>query len=387
MALKDWALAPGPGDDPTVDGPAGQPERLRRMFARLPNTGLIDDVESVREFIDEIKSDPAIATPIGNALLGAHADSEGNIFISMFPDQEQPDEFMHKGQTNFEVLLKTQDASRPDRSINVDDIIDNSGSHFVHFKGCNIGKVPKFLKKFKEALDADHVTAPKFFHGLVWDEVVGIYEFMAYQFEVFQKTPFQTRTAVIDAFAAGNFKLIDGLTTVPSDRWQTWVPKNIGRSRKTPLLLSLGQTAGDRSQLAVTREFRVESTRKHPFTWEMPNLSPFPAPTAYLDTLRADVNAAPEFATDYGFPFHERWGYANPNAFVNGLRWSFSRGTGADANTLVATGTRSQYTLLVPIGDPADGHLFFNFHPHHPTAETPAIIQMGEDDLTFFGIV
>lgn len=116
MALKDFGFAPGGGRDPTLKGPAGQQERVRRMFFRLPNTQLIDepDVDSVHDFIDKIRSDSAIATPIGNALLGAHADSEGNIFVSMFADQEKTDEFIRKGQTNFEVLQATGDKKHPE---------------------------------------------------------------------------------------------------------------------------------------------------------------------------------------------------------------------------------------------------------------------------------
>jgi len=386
MALKDWGFAPGAGDDPTVDGPGGQPARLRRMFARRPNTGVISDVDSVREFIDELKNDPSIATPIGSALIGAHADNEGNIFLSMFPDQQQPNEFMYKGQTNFEVLVKTMDASRPERSINMDDVLDNSGNHFVHFKGCNIGKAPKFLKKFKEALDADQVTGPKFFHGIAWYEDAGIYEYMAYQFQVFQKDPFPTRTALIAAFTAGNFTLVDGTTTVPPSSWATWIPKKIKKKFSKSMTFALGQTAGGRKKLAIGREFRVESNRKHPFTWTMGTLSPFPAKSAYMSTLTTDITGAPEFQSNYGFPFHERWGYATPAAFIAGLRWTFTRGVKGDPNALVASGTRSQYTVLVPVTDVSSGNLVFNFYPNDSTVGPP-VAQFTDTNPTYFTVL
>jgi hypothetical protein len=39
--------------------------------------------------------------------------------------------------------------------------------------------------------------------------------------------------------------------------------------------------------------------------------------------------------------------------------------------------------VLVPIVDPTDGHLFFNFHPHDTVNQ---VTQIREDDPKFFGI-
>ncbi len=385
MALKDWGFAPGPGIDPTVDGPDGQPPRLRGMFDITPNTGLVDDANSIREFIDEIRTDPDIATPIGNAFIGTHADSEGNIFISTFPDQGQiPD--MTLGVTNFEVLAATLDPTHPERSVKMDAIIDTSTTHAAVIKGCNIGKVPKFLSQLKTALAVNRVAAPMFFHGTQWDPDNGVWEYMAYEFKIFQKTPFTSRQDLINAFVAKNFTLIDGHTVVPTQSWQKWVPQKINAKRETAMRLPLGQTVAGRTELTVKREFRIHANRTHPFTWTMGTLSPFPAPSAYMSTLTNDLNQADEFKTTYGFPFYERWGYANIPDFIAGLRWSFSRGITNDPDALVATGTRSESTVLAPLTDPADGHLFFNFHPFDPKTVTP-VIQMGDDDLTFFGSV
>ncbi len=391
-ALKDWGFAPGGGRNPAVSGPGAQSERLRRMFTRLLNsdgslvTGLIDrpGVDAVHDFIATILNDATIDKPIGNAFIGAHADSEGDIFISMFADQQNVVDNIAAGQTNFEVLVATEDAAAPQQSINMDDILDDSGDHFVHFKGCNIGKQPKFLNKFKEALDADGVTAPKFFHGLFWDAAAGVFEFMAYEFVAFQKTPFTSRADLITALKAGGVTFIDGSLPQDSD-WNSWVPKNISRSKNTTVKLSLGQTVGGRSELRIDRQFRVESTQRHPFSWSISGLTPFPAKSAFLSTLRDSITTAEEFTTN-GFPFHERWGYPDANAFVDGLNWTFRRGTKADANTLFATGNRNIVTLVVPITDPSTGNLVFNFHPHDPTTVTP-VIQMDETDSTFFGIV
>jgi hypothetical protein len=394
MALKNFGFAPGGGTDPKVSGPAGQQERIRRLFQRLPNTELINEpgIDSVHQFIDKIRDDFDADIPIGNAFIGGHANSEGDIFIPMFPDQEHAVPDIDGNQTNFEVLEATVAPGHSERSINMDDIIDDAGNHFVHFKGCNIGKVTPFLKKFREVLDADGVTALKFFHGVIWEPATGVWEYIAYEFKLFQKSAFKTRADVVNAFKNGGFKLING-NPVP-DRWDTWVPKTFKQSRTTPVPSQLGQTVNvlpnvkNRKTLTAEQQFRVESNQKHPFTWAVTGLSPFPAKADWFNTIADSIRGAPEFDKDHHpFPFFARWGYADVDAFINGLNWTFRPGTGKDAGTLFGTGSRTEVTLVVPVTDPADSHLFFSFHPHDPTAEGIPIPQLSEDDATFYGVV
>ena len=384
MALIDHGFAPGGSRNPATPGTAGQQARVRALIERRPNTELTEIPQSVHDFIDGIRLDPDIETPIGNALIGSHADSEGNIFISMFADQQNTVQSTRKGQTNFEVLQATRDPAHPEQSINMDEIIDSSGNHFVHVLGCNIGKVTKFMNKFKAVLDADHVTAPNHFHGLSWDEKAGVFEFMAYEFNVSRKDHFASQAALIAAFNTGGFTLINN-TPVPLGRWKEWVPKKFKKSRKKPLSLSLGQTVGGRKKLPVDREFRVVlMNKKNAFKWELTDLSPFPAKNDWEKTIFDDMRSAPEFGASHPFPFFERWGYPGKEEFIAGLKWTFRRGTKQDANTLTGTGTRIKYTVLVPIVDPADNHLFFNFYPH--TGVMPPK-QIREDDPFFFSQV
>jgi hypothetical protein len=264
MALTNFGFAPGDSPDPATPGHAGQQARIRAMVLRLPDTELIETADTVHDFIDGLRIDPAIDKPIGNALIGGHADSEGNFFISMFADQETVVDGIDEGQTNWEVLDATLDANHTEQSLNMDAIIDKSGTHFVHFKGCNLGKVTKFMKKFKAVLDANHVTAPAHFHGLTWQKNAGVYEHMAYEFKVFKKEPFTSRADLIDAFKAGGFTQIDGSPVDPK-RWDDWVPANIKKKKVKTITFQLGQTAGGRKTLKADREFRVESTKKHAY--------------------------------------------------------------------------------------------------------------------------
>ena len=224
MALIDHGFAPGGSRNPATPGSAGQQARVRALIERRPNTELTEIPETVHDFIEGIQVDADTDKPIGDALIGSHADSEAHLFISMFADQDQTVSTATKGQTDFEVLQATLDASHPEQSIKLTPIIDASGNHFARIKGCNIGKVTKFMNKLKEALAADHVTAPNHFHGLAWEEDAGVFEFMAYEYKVFQSDHFPNRTALIDAFKAGGFTMINN-QAVPSDNWATWVPK------------------------------------------------------------------------------------------------------------------------------------------------------------------
>lgn len=387
MALIDHGFAPGGSRNPATPGTTGQQARVRALIERRPATELSEIPETVHDFIDGMRVDSDTVKPIGSALIGTHADSEGRIFISMFADQEQTVETATKGQTDFEVLAATLDPEHTERSIKLTPIIDGSKNHFVHIKGCNIGKVTKFMTKLKEAFAADHVTAPNHFHGLSWKEDAGVYEYMAYEFKVFRKDHFTTRAALIDAFRSGGFVMFNN-APVPPERWEEWVPKKkFKKNLSKALPFKLGRTAGGRKTLTVNREFRVVvMDKKHAFTVALPGLSPFPAKTDWEKKVFDYVRSLPDFDKNHPFPFYERWGYGTDGAerFLAGLKWKFSRGKKDEENTLFGAGTRVEYSLLVPIVDPTDGHLFFNFYPH--TGPMPAK-QIREDDPFFFSTV
>ena len=210
MALTDdHGFAPGGGPDPATPGAAGQQARIRALLQRRPSTQLHEIPQTVHDFIEVIRTDPD-ELPIGNALIGSHANSEGFVFIEMFADQAKVVATTQPGQSDFEVLQATVDL-RSSRTVNQDDPnLWSRGNHFVHFIGCNIGKVTKFMNKFKETLAANQLTAPNHFHGLTYlKKDANLYEFMAYEFKVFREDHFPNRTALIDAFKAGGFEMLN----------------------------------------------------------------------------------------------------------------------------------------------------------------------------------
>jgi hypothetical protein len=357
-------------------GITAQDRRARNLFQRRLNTTLVapKSLATVRGFAGFLLSSSTVTRPIDDALIAAHANSEGWIFIPMFAKQ--------KGGTNFETLEKA--LSDPAKSIAVDDAVighttGDPVTHSVHFKGCNIGRAPAFLTKFREALGGNvMVTAPKHFHGIYEHTAFGTFEYMAYEFQVRNKTYFPNRAAVLSAFDAGGFAYIDG-TPVPTADWPKWVPKKkVGKSVKTPLSPKLGVTLGKRKTIETEREYRVTPLK---FDWSIKYSGGAPPATtaARQAAFEASVGADAGFQSTHDYPWYERLGYADVAGFFAGYTWTHS----VKKNTLFTTGTRVEYTILLPITDPATGNLVFNFHPLS-TSPHAAITNLNETDSDYF---
>ncbi len=387
----DWGFAPGGSRDPT-DDEHGEQERVRQMFRNRDNTGLVDrpggkkkstPIASVRGFVQHLASNGSIAKPVGNALIGTHADDEGHLFIPMFPNQGRP--------TDFEILQNTID--KASHSIKLTAVINGPGDHEVHIKGCNIGTVTKFLTKLKEAFASSGVTAPKHFHGLRYDRKIGVTEYMAQEFLIRSPTQITDRDALIAKFVAKKFKFVgpagapDNGPLVGDDNWNTWVPQDITTLGKNPVPKNykLGGTVGGATQRAFKRQFRVETTAKGDIVWDFIPPNPFPAPSGYLAALRADLKLAPQFKSTPTFlSFPERLGYTTVDEFVDGISWHIERGKKGKSGTLFATGTRWLYIAVIPIVEAGTGFLFNNFHPDSGSGFDSSI-QMVETDTRFFG--
>jgi len=362
----DYGFAPGS---------TAQDRRARNLFSRRANTTLVatKSLATVRGFANVLLTSGTVTRPIDDALIAAHANSEGWIFIPMFPKQ--------KGGTNFETLEQT--LSDPSKSVAIDDAVIGFTTgdpimHSVHFKGCNIGKAPAFLTKFREALgDNVMVTAPKHFHGIYEHTAFGTFEYMAYEFQVRNKAYFPSRAAILSAFDAGGFTYIDGTAVTTAD-WSKWVPKKkVSKSVKTPLSPKLGVTIGKRKTIEVEREYRVTPLT---FSWSIKYSGGAPPSTkaARQAAFEASVSGDAAFQATHPYPWYERLGYTDVTDFFAGYTWTHD----VKKNTLYTTGTRVEYTIVLPITDAA-GNLVFNFHPLSTTPYT-AITNLNETDSDYF---
>lgn len=349
------------------------------MFARRADTTLIDRraIVSVRQFIGHLDTAAGIVRPVQHLLLGGHANSEGQMFIPMYRGQDGP--------TSFETLEETLVTAA--RSIEIPDALlgRNAGDpivNFVHFKGCNIGKAEPFLVKFKEAFgDNVNVTAPKHFHGLT-HERIGVFEWMAYEFVIRRRDAFANRTAAIAEFQGAGFALIDG-SAVPDAEWANWIPRNIGRTSQVRLRTSLGAGIGRFETTGTLRQFRRD---RYPYTFTItyPNAQAVPRSQAdRLQELEDALRDSDPFAAGHPHPQHERLGYASFDDFFAGYAWNCAK----NGRRLVCTGRRNEYTVVVPITDPATGDLIFNFYPNAGSPHAAITDGLQEDDADYFETV
>lgn len=369
----DYAFAPG--------GTA-QDRRVRELFGRRANTTVVfrRRLRTLHAFVNHIETEPSITFPIGDVLLGAHANSEGQLFMPMFPGQ--------RGPTQFETLQETIDDAAKSVALSDASIGYTAGdpiTHAVHFKGCNLGKALPFIAKFKEALgDHVNVTAPRHFHGITPSRPHGSFEYMAYEFSIRQDRDFASRADLLDAFDDAGFTYIDGTiggTPVPTADWAPFVPRRIGRTVRLQERATLGTAIGRLTTIFVPRQFRVD---RLPFTWTItyPRASDVPAPalrqTEFEDSLRNDDQD--RFSATHPFPMYERLGYATFNDFIGGYRWRHTK----SGRRLVTRGTRTEYTIVVVVKDRTTGHLIFNFHPRSGTAFPAMTTALQETDSDYF---
>lgn len=367
----DYGFAPGR---------TAQDGRVRELFSRRANTTVVTRrgrvvFRHLKAFVDNLDADPAITFPIGDVLLGAHANSEGQLFMPMFGRQ--------RGPTTFETLQRTLDEG--DKAVAISDaaIAFSDGdpiTHSVHFKGCNLGKAEPFVVKFKEAL-GDHVsvTAPKHFHGITPSRPHGSFEYMAYEFSVRQDRDFPTRAALLTAFDDAGFSYIDA-TAVPLEDWERFVPRRIRRGTRSHVRATLGTSIGRLNTINVPRQFRVD---RLPYTYTItyPTRGDVPGSAAAQRTAFENaIRAQDSFLSTHAFPVYERLGYATMDDFIDGYRWLIRR----SGRRLVARGARTEYTVVVVITDRASGHLIFNFHPRTGTAFPSMTTALQETDNTFF---
>lgn len=376
----DFGFAPGTD---------GYLSLLRGMLHRRVTTTLIArrGVTALRRFITVLDTTTSIAKPIGDVLIGGHANHEGQFFLPAFPGQHGP--------TLFETLEQT--LSDATKSIAIPDALigyttGDAITRSVHIKGCNIGKAQPFLLKLQEAMGSHvRVTAPKFFHGLTSAPQQGMFEYLAYEFALRRRDPFPDRRTALAIFDAEQFPLIDG-SFVPTADWNSLVPPNPNVTRTQQFTAKLGVTLRNRSTIIVPRQYRVTPIR---FVWEVffPDAASVPTDDftqrqALADSLQTDAR----FKANHPFPQWQREGFADFDEFLAGYRWTYRR-RGA---TLVCTGRRLLYVHVVAVTDPTTtpsggffgaGNLLFNLYANSGSGLQSMTTALQETDPTFFATV
>jgi hypothetical protein len=344
-------------------------KNMRSMFERRASTTLINEkkapgVSTVRQFITHLETNNGITKPVGDLLLGAHANNEGEFQLPMFPKQV--------GWTNYETLEESlKDAAK---SINVDTVIGFKAgdpiTHSVHIKGCNLGQALPFVTKLKEALGG-HVTltVPKLFHGTTPWPAEGVIEYIGYQFAMSRTQIFASRKAAIAEWDNAGFTLIDGNPVTTAD-WQALIPADPNTSVWKNVNSKLGTAFGKRTTIRTPRQHRIVPITFGPWTVPIPPGKPVPADkSGQLQALESHLQTKPLFKDTHPYPQFKREGFDRVIEFVSGYDWNCV----PVKRTLVCNGRRLLYMVVVAITDPTtvpqgkligDGNLIFNFYPN-----------------------
>lgn len=367
----DFGFAPGTFNGRRLRN-TPQDRRVRNMFDRRSNTTLITKTRrrsTVRQFILHLSNHASISLPVEDLLIGTHANSNGFLFIPLYPGQ--------RGHTNYEALEETINTNS--HSISIPDAVigytsGDSITHSFDIKGCNIGQQVPFLIKLKEAL-GDHVkvTAPKHFHFLFDQRRFGTIEGMAYEFSILRSTAISNRADLISAFQTETgLTYYDG-SNIPSISWDSWLPIRLRRNdlrRRRRLnrrnTVNLGQSIGRRSTLRNNIGFRTE---REQFSYTIAYPRPSDVPSSNADrmiALREQLGEIDSFDSSHDFPQYERWGYSSFNDFMAGYNWRLRK----RGRRLICIGTRFKYTVILPILDTSTDNLIFNYYPHSRSGNT-----------------
>ena len=375
----DYAFVPG----------STPPERnLQTFFRRRPNTVLVDNplFTRVKQFIDFLQNDSSVSRPLDKIFIVSHGNDGG--FMSITYDFILLTlERGFEPHTTYEVLEYADTHNLTDLlPANID------ADTQISIRGCKIGQAQPFVGKLKLCFGGTvPVSAPKFFDAVVDYTGVGVIESMGYDFSFPKLQAFRgrsSRTDLIAAFHAQNFKFVGG-TPVPQTSWNQWLPRDVSPGERTinyrvnfsPALKNAEGKDITSLRLYSPGGFRANTQR---FNYSKEYASVAPTDRAQQQAaLRASLLAQPEFSTTHPFPRWKRYELDSFEAFISGFTWTFSRSK--DKKTLIGTGTRIIYTLVIPIttNPLTDNNLILNISPE-PGNTSPTTPQLLESNTDLF---
>jgi hypothetical protein len=409
--MVDYGFVPATDDDD--DKVIGW---LRDMVSRrVPKTNM-RTASDVHGFITGLNHDLAIH-PAGDLVIGAHANSAGQWSIRLYPNQVN----IAGGLTgraeyeNIEQILEMS-ALGLSRRIRIDDSLVGWSpppppapppppTHFVHLKGCNLGKALPFLTKLKEAF-GNHVlvTAPKHTEAVVPHTVKhnqGSFEYMCYEFELRTAAipdakgsgfhGFETRADLVTAFDGAGHEYLGGIG-VPTADWEKWVPKDFTKEQSFYMALPLGRTVAGFKELTLRPSKKSPENGARKFkVYEVQQSWPFSPPASAttqaekIAALKTAMQLDARFTAAHPWPVYQRAGYASMDDFMAGHHWTFPAVDAAPPTI----GRRIEYAVTLPIANNSGAKpiLIFNFYPALGAAQAAITTGLQTDDRNFFAEV
>lgn len=372
----DYAFVPGQSD---------YEDLLRSVAKARPTTTLLGGSTTIAGFLNDLKSQSLKAD---NLVVGGHANDMS--WVVSF-DSATPVPTGSSG-TDYEMLQAVDTA----KTINIPPDIRTNGIKF-HIKGCEIGSktAEPFLALLKKALgNPQQITAPKFLHGLAPDADRGVFEYMLYDFIVYNKTPVENTPTLVQMFQQKQFQtgVEAGGTPVdiPPENWKRWVKYGLNLAPADahevkfdvyttldPPIISGGvklthMSARDAHCRAVVEGFAVPiPLNGNPIPPDQPGR---------LALAKSRLILSPTMH-DHPFPTYVRFGFNDFDSMWNGFDWTVS----VQGNDLFLSGQHYAYKVRIPVTKAGSNKLIFNYYPKtgKPT------INFVEDNAKFelFGTV
>lgn len=324
---------------------------------RYSVTKYVTSCKSFKEILKEICKGKNIITPINDVLIVSHASGDGILFFKI--DKKDRDNKIYLDQ----LCPYVQDTKRT--KITTREMQDRASTN-IHIRGCNIGNNTDYLRLIKKTFGTQViVTAPKhidYFGYFYYGTVANIkYEFMLYDFVVYQKNRAANKSKLVQLFDNKSFSDIHG-TGINQSKWNTWIPRNTRKSIKARF--TCNNPIHSRIGRYIKREFKYKYRTIYTYKISIPKGAKVPrGKSDRIKILKQSLPKYKEMKSDYPssqcpYPKYLRWGFQDVDDMIDNLAWSISR----KGSILEFIGKRYEYKVRIPITD-ANNNLMLNAIP------------------------
>ncbi len=378
----DYAFIPGAGQEF---------DRLRTLVGRRANTTLISGpgVTTINDFLAHLKTNSLKG---GDLIIGSHGTDEGQLQIAMdkqilaHPDPKFGPITTYENLQQHHTITIPSSVQSPDTS--------------VRLFGCLLGsdETLPFLTLLKQGFAVSkNVSAARFLHTLHTDNGTDFIELMRYQFRIFSRDNFQSRKALVDAFAGDPTLLTLDTKRIPRTSWEAWMPIGV---RLAPALtpattdtipfdfrVQISDGAGGTKIVYDQMGTCVSVLEQYTETGRF--VGTLPTDQAALQALvNQAINADPAFVSSdpqhpHPYPIFKRYHFAKIQDFAPGWHWTTVKGAG---DIVTFLGTRYRYELRIPVTKPGTvNDLIYN---DYPSSGSPTInFSEANTQFKMFGVV
>jgi hypothetical protein len=297
---------------------------------------------------------PAADKPIGDVFIGSHGNETGWLEIRITS-------ILPVGEVDFDTLTQFGSRLALQAGTTTPPSAGKPGTT-IRFRACRIGQADPFMQLLKKSFGGRvKVSAAKHFFEFGGGTTAAGATY-AFLLSVPAAERFKDRKKAVVTFRDHKhpttglaFRYYDG-SAIPKEKWEEWMPKK-APAHKTRKSFRF-DLATAKSRVNLNTEFRAERT-------VTPDAVPYSGPRLQQPAARAKALAHLKTLPGYQpsatnpYPIYSRNGFDDLDSFVNGHTWTSTQVKGQDA----LLGARMEYTLLVPLFDPATGRLLHNLMP------------------------